>query len=58
MTLQTNEKIRRIWEPTYTLVYGNARGNNDSLEAVNDTVTKVSGMSENVSSVSSVIIMV
>ncbi|MCP9265968.1 HECD1 [Dirofilaria immitis] len=26
---QKNERIRRVWEPTYTLIYGDARDNNE-----------------------------
>ncbi|EFO28334.2 hypothetical protein LOAG_00153 [Loa loa] len=45
---QKNERTRRVWEPTYTLIYGDACDNNELPQTVNITVAEMNGIPENV----------
>ncbi|KAM3726185.1 E3 ubiquitin-protein ligase [Dirofilaria immitis] len=45
---QKNERIRRVWEPTYTLIYGDARDNNELPQTVNKKVAEMNSIPENV----------
>ncbi|KAK6110532.1 HECT-domain (ubiquitin-transferase) family protein [Brugia pahangi] len=45
---QKNERTRRIWEPTYTLIYRNACDNDELPQTINKTVAEMNGFPENV----------
>uniref|UniRef100_A0A915PQB4 E3 ubiquitin-protein ligase n=1 Tax=Setaria digitata TaxID=48799 RepID=A0A915PQB4_9BILA len=48
---QKNERTRRVWEPTYTLIYGDACDNNGFLQTVNTKVVEMNGIPQNVSNI-------
>ncbi|CAG9534153.1 unnamed protein product [Cercopithifilaria johnstoni] len=45
---QKNERTRRVWEPTYTLVYGDACDNNELPQTVNKKIAEMNSIPENV----------
>ncbi|OZC07477.1 HECT-domain protein [Onchocerca flexuosa] len=45
---QKNERTRRVWEPTYTLIYGDACDNNELPRTVNKKVAEMNDVPENV----------
>ncbi|KAL3982231.1 HECT-domain (ubiquitin-transferase) family protein [Acanthocheilonema viteae] len=45
---QKNERTRRVWEPTYTLIYGDVCDSNELPQTVNKKVAEMNGIPKNV----------
>lgn len=55
--MQKNERTRRVWEPTYTMIYGDACDNNELPQTVNKKVAEMNDIPENVAQVSPLVLI-